>query len=285
MTSIFDSRACDLGEGPFWHPERHQLFWFDILGKRLLTQSADGPQEWHFPELVSAAGVLDRDTLLIASESALFRFNLETGTKREIAALEADNPNTRSNDGRADPFGGFWIGTMGKSAEPGAGAIYRYYRGELRRLYAGISIPNSICFPVHGRFANFADSATRKVMRVALDADGWPKGEPELFLDLTADAPEPDGAVIDAAGTLWLAEWGGACVRGFAADGTLQHTITFDAPHTSCPAFGGAHLSTLYCTTALQGMDAAARAANPHAGKTFSAPTTARGQPENKVIL
>ena len=285
MSEIFDNRACDLGEGPIWHPERKQLFWFDIIGKRLLTQTADGPQEWHFSELVSAAGVIDRDNLLIASETALFRFNLETGTKREIAPLEADNPNTRSNDGRADPFGGFWIGTMGKQAEPGAGAIYRYYRGELRQLYPDISIPNSICFPAHGRFAHFSDSAARKVMRVALDADGWPKGEPDAFLDLTAGTPEPDGAVVDAAGTLWLAEWGGARVRAFAPDGTLQQTITFDAPHTSCPAFGGENLATLFCTTALQHMDATARAANPMAGMTFTAPTTTRGQPENRVIL
>jgi sugar lactone lactonase YvrE len=279
MTAVFDTRICDLGEGPFWHPDRNQLFWFDILGKRLLTQTADGPQEWHFPELVSAAGVIDRDTLMIASESALFRFNLETGTKREITPLEADNPKTRSNDGRADPFGGFWIGTMGKSAESGAGAIYRYYRGELRRLYPNIS------FPAHGRFAHFADSAARKVMRVTLDADGWPKGEPELFLDLSADTPEPDGAVIDAAGTMWLAEWGGARIRAFSPDGTHQHTIAINAPHTSCPAFGGANLSTLFCTTALQGMDAAARTAYPNAGMTFSSPTTTHGQPENRVIL
>lgn len=285
MTSVFDNRICDLGEGPFWHPDRNQLFWFDILGKRLLTQSADGPQEWHFPECVSAAGWIDRDTLLIASESALFRFNLETGAKREIVALEADKSNTRSNDGRADPFGGFWIGTMGKSAEPGAGAIYRYYRGELRRLYPNISIPNSICFPAHGRFAHFSDSAARKVMRVALDADGWPKGEPEVFLDLSAARPEPDGAVVDAAGTLWLAEWGAARVRAFAPDGTVVQTVAFNAPQTSCPAFGGADLSTLFCTSALQGMHAMARLANPHAGKTFSAATTTHGQPENRVIL
>ncbi len=285
MTSVFDNRRCELGEGPLWHPERQQLYWFDILGKRLLTQNDDGPQEWHFPGCVSAAGWIDRTTLLIASETSLFRFNLDTGTKREVAALEADNPNTRSNDGRADPFGGFWIGTMGKSAQPGAGAIWRYYRGELRRLYDGISIPNSICFPAHGRFAHFANSATKKVMRVAVDADGWPKGTPELFLDLTATGHDPDGAVIDATGTMWLAHWGGARVSAYAPDGTLQRSVAFDAPHTSCPALGGPDLTTLFCTSALQDMDTAARAANPHAGMTFSAPNVAKGQPENRIIL
>jgi sugar lactone lactonase YvrE len=285
MTSVFDNRRCELGEGPLWHPERQQLYWFDILGRRLLTLTDDGPQEWHFPGCVSAAGWIDRDTLMIASEIALFRFNLETGTRRQIAALEADNPYTRSNDGRADPFGGFWIGTMGKSAQPGAGAIWRYYRGELRRLYPNISIPNSICFPAHGRFAHFADSATKKVMRVAVDADGWPKGTPEVFLDLTTTGHDPDGAVIDTTGTMWLAEWGGARVSAYAPDGTLQQSIAFGAPHTSCAALGGSDLTTLFCTSALQGMDAAARAANPHAGMTFSAPNVAKGQPENRVIL
>ena len=57
--------------------------------------------------------------------------------------LEADRPGTRSNDGRADPHGGFWIGTMSKTAAEGEGAIYRYYRGEVRRLHPGITIPNS----------------------------------------------------------------------------------------------------------------------------------------------
>ncbi len=115
-------------------------------------------------------------TLLIASESSLFRFNLVTGEQWTLAALEAEKPDTRSNDGRADPQGGFWIGTMGKKAEPGMGAIWRFYRGELRKLFPGISIPNSICFTPDGRTAHFSDSAQRKVMRVALDAEGWPVG-------------------------------------------------------------------------------------------------------------
>jgi len=137
MTSVFDDRRCELGEGPLWHPGRKQLFWFDILGKRLLTRTDDGARDWQFSELVSAAGWVDDENLLIASETALFRFDLDSGARSEVCALEADQPNTRSNDGRADPQGGFWIGTMGKTAEPGAGAIYRWFRGELRRLFPG----------------------------------------------------------------------------------------------------------------------------------------------------
>jgi sugar lactone lactonase YvrE len=95
-------------------------------------------------------------------------------------------------------------------------------------------------------------------MRVALDADGWPAGEPELFLDLSADALNPDGAVIDADGTTWIAQWGASRVAAYAPDGSFLRAVEFPAPHTSCPAFGGPDLTTLFCTSARQGMDAAA---------------------------
>jgi sugar lactone lactonase YvrE len=282
---VHDDRRCELGEGPLWHPRRNQLYWFDILGRRLMTRGAEGPQEWHFAHRVSAAGWITAHEILIASEVALFRFNLDTGARTDVAALEADNPVTRSNDGRADPYGGFWIGTMGKRAEKGAGAIWRYYRGTLRRLFDGITIPNAISFPPGGQVAHFADTLTGRVMRVGLDADGWPRGVPEVYLDLATEGLNPDGAVCDAAGRLWLAEWGAARVACYGPDGTRIETLPFDAPHTSCPAFGGDEMTALYCTTALEGMDRTARAAHPRAGMTFAATGVARGVPEYQVIL
>jgi len=282
---IFDDRRCELGEGPLWHPLRQQLFWFDITARRLLSRSDAGPQEWSFPEMVSAAGWISRDELLIASETALFRFDLATGTRTDICALEADLPDNRSNDGRADPQGGFWIGTLGKrhgGGLPARGAIYRWYRGELRKLFQPIAISNAIAFAPDGASACFCDTASQRVMRVALDTAGWPKGAPEVYLDLTAEGLNPDGAVIDASGVMWLAEWGAARVAAHAPDGRFLRAVAFDAPHTSCPAFGG---DTLYCTSAMQGMDGAARAARPHAGKTFLARGIATGQLEHQVIL
>jgi sugar lactone lactonase YvrE len=284
MSMIFDDRICALGEGPLWHPECEQLFWFDIMGKRLLTRDASGPREWAFDEMVSAAGWVSKTELLIASETALFRFDLTTGTRTNLCALEADDQGTRSNDGRADPQGGFWIGTMSKNgdADPGRGSFWRYSKGELRRLFPNITITNSCCFSPDGRIAHFSDTSDGRVLRVALDADGWPKGVPETYLDLRAEGLNPDGAVIDADGLMWLAQWGSSRVAAYAPDGTLVRTVGFDAPQTSCPAFGGADGRTLYCTTAQVGMN---RNLNPHAGKTFAAAGIARGQREHKVIL
>ncbi len=280
MTQVFSPTICTLGEGAFWHPERAQFFWFDILGKRLLTRIGDAEQRWQFDDCVSAAGWVDRDTLIMASSRALWRFEIATGAREKLVDLEADNPATRSNDGRADPQGGFWIGTMGYNAEPGAGAIYRYYRGELRRLFAEITITNAICFSPDGQHAFFTDTADGRVMRVALDDQGWPVGDPTVFLDLRDQDFGADGAVIDVEGRFWNAQWGASRVACYAPTGKLVETHSVPTPQASCPAFGGPDLSTLFVTTAADG-----RADDPMAGQTFALQTTTKGQPEHRVIL
>jgi sugar lactone lactonase YvrE len=256
------------------------LFWFDILNRTIHSQT----RSWTYPEYVSAAGWISADELLVACETGLFRLNLVSGERETVAT--AGTPETRSNDGRADRQGGFWFGTMGKKAEKGAGAIWRWYRGELRQLFKGITIPNSICFTPDGTVAHFSDTVQGKVLKVALDAAGWPKGEPEVWLDLARAGLNPDGAVIDAEGRFWNAQWGAGRVACYGPDGAFLHAVeTPDAPQSSCPAFGGPGLTTLYVTTALEHMDAEARAKHPASGQLFAFPGAGKGLPEPKVLI
>ena len=235
---------------------------------------------------MSTAGWIDRTTLLIASETGLWRFNLQSGAKELVVPLEADNPATRSNDGRADPWGGFWIGTMGKRAEPEAGSIYRFYRGELRCLFPDITISNAICFAPEKSCAYYTDTVTGCVMRQPLDPDtGWPEGHAGLFLDLRPEGLNPDGAVVDAEGSIWIAQWGASRVAAYDPNGRFLHAVSFDARHTSCPAFGGNDLTTLYCTTAREGLGAGILNGQPTNGMTFAAPGIGQGQPEHRVLL
>lgn len=280
VASLYDDRRCELGEGPLWHPERRQLFWFDILGRRLLSRVGDEPLEWRFDEYHSAAGWVDRDTLLIASETGLWRFGIETGRRDLVVALEADDPTTRSNDGRADPFGGFWIGTMGKKAEAGRGAIYRFYRGELRRLFSGVTIPNSICFSPDGTTAYFADTREGRIMRQPLGKGGWPVGAPVVFADPGAEGFHPDGSVVDGDGALWNAQWGAGRVVRYLPDGTVDHIVTVAGQQTSCPAFGGADLQTLFVTSAYEGLSTP----DPSQGCLFKVDTPLPGAKEPAVL-
>jgi len=274
---IYDDRVCALGEGPLWHPQRRQLFWFDILGKRLLSRDGHQALSWQFEDHVSAAGWVERDTLMIASERALFTFNVKSEAQSSVIALESEKPETRSNDGRADPWGGFWIGTMGKAAEPGAGAIYRYYKGTLRKLFDQITVSNAICFAPSRAFALFTDTLTQRVMRVALHPDtGWPDAEPMLAVDLRPHDRYPDGAVIDAGDQLWLAEWGSGRVSVYDPAGNWLKSLTVPALHSTCPAFGG---SDMFVTSAVQGQP------GPDDGKTFVFRGVGRGQLEHRVEL
>ncbi|MEX0308636.1 MAG: SMP-30/gluconolactonase/LRE family protein [Tateyamaria sp.] len=275
---VFDDHACALGEGPMWHPERGELFWFDIMGKQMFSRGAQR-RNWAFDEHVSACAWVDRDTLLMASASGLWRFDVPTGDRDLIVALEADNPVTRSNDGRADPQGGFWIGTMGIGAEAYAGAIYRYYKGEVRQLFDSITISNAICFAPDGTRAYFADTFSQQIQTVALNANGWPEGDPHLFVDLKSEGLNPDGAVVDAEGNLWNAQWGVGRVACYGPDGTFKRAIDVPARQSSCPAFGGPDGTTLFVTTAADGLDEA------EGGKTFYGPAGVTGQREHRVIL
>ncbi|MCV6594267.1 MAG: SMP-30/gluconolactonase/LRE family protein [Silicimonas sp.] len=286
MSDIFDDRRCDLGEGPLWHPGRGQLIWFDILGRKLLTREGGRPREVQFKEHVSAAGWVSDSELLIASERRLFLFDIDRERSEDVEGLEPDDATTRSNDGRADPWGGFWISTMGKAAESGRAVIHRYYQGRLTRLFGGLDVPNAISFAPDRSCAYFADSDSCKVMRQPLEPEhGWPEGDPEVFLDLTAEGLAPDGAVVDAGGNFWTALWGAWCVGCFGPDGTPIGKVGFEAAHTSCPAFGGPDLTTLYCTSALFDLSEENAAKSDRHGMTFAFPETGRGQAEHRVIL
>lgn len=281
MAEVFDAHQCQLGEGPLWHPKRQELFWFDILAKELRTKE----RVWQFDEHVSAAGWVDHDTLLVASATSLSRFDIQSGLSEEIVPLEADNPVTRSNDGRADPWGGFWIGTMGLNAEEGAGAIYRFHKGELRVIAADITISNAICFSPDRSRAYYTDTADGRILMVALDDDGWPSQEPRVFVDVSGEDFGADGAVVDADGNLWNAQWGASRVACYDPDGQFVRAVDIPAKHATCPAFGGSDFTTLYCTSATTGLAPPVADQSPEQGQTFAISDVARGQQEHRVIL
>ena len=281
---IFDSTLCSLGEGVLWHPLRHSLFWFDINNKCMFERTIEAKKAkiWQFDEYVSAAGWVNYNQLMIASESKLFLFHLENKRLDAIVPLEKENKFTRSNDGRADPFGGFWIGTMAKQAELNEGAIYRYYRGELRKLYANITIPNSICFSPEGDTAYYCDTNLQQIMKVQLDSFGWPKDESILHINLQADGLRPDGSVIDVEGNLWNAQWGAHRVACYSSDGQFQQAVTFEASQISCPAFGGVELNVLFATSAAENI---AQPGKENAGALYYQEMNIKGQLEPPVIL
>ena len=128
--SILHDDPCELGEGPGYDPLTSTIWWFDIVTGRLFEKPrAGGPAAIHpLGQMASALAVIDAGRQLIATETGLFIRDRKTGHTVMHQPIEADNPVTRSNDARVHPAGAFWIGTMGKKSQKGAGSIY-WYRG------------------------------------------------------------------------------------------------------------------------------------------------------------
>jgi len=286
--SIFCDVPCHLGEGPSWDPFENALYWFDILGKRLLRQRAPGeePTIQDLPAMASAIAAVDAEQQLVMTETGLYLRDRGSGLLTAHQAIEPDNPATRSNDCRTHPSGAFWVSTMGKKAEAKAGTIYWYRKGELRPLFPGITIPNSICFSVEGDVAYFADTSLGLLWRVDCEpATGLPVSEPRIFVDRSGQEGGIDGSVTDVDGVLWNAAWGAGRLDAYAPDGRLLRSIGLPARQTTCPAFVGPNADRLVVTSAREGLDAAAIAADPEAGKTFLLDLAVRGRHDPAVAL
>lgn len=286
-TSVLSDDRCHLGEGPTYDATTNTAWWFDIREGRLFeAQLGSNCVRVHaLGRMASALGRIDAERQLIVAEDGLYVRKLGDGTMTLLCPLEADNPGTRSNDARVHPSGTFWIGTMGRNAEPGAGTIYAFHRGQISTLFSGISIPNSICFSPDGATGYFTDTPRAVLYAVPLHpATGLPRGEPEVLLRHTGIGGL-DGSVCDAEGQIWNACWGASRVDVYSPQGQRLRSLRVPARQASCPAFVGPDLSRLLVTSAWQDMDAAARAADPQAGCTFLLEASARGRAEPDVKL
>jgi sugar lactone lactonase YvrE len=286
--SIFSDVACELGEGPSYDPGSAKLFWFDIVGRKLMEKVfPDGETVAHdLPFMASAMAVVDAGRQLIVAENGLHIRDMRTGALTLHTPLEADNPLTRSNDSRVHPSGSMWIGTMPKDEGSKDGAIYWFHAGEIRLIYPGIAIPNSICFSPDGATAYFIDTPTGLLLRVACDPlTGLPQGEPAVFLDWRGQEGHIDGSVVDADGVLWNARWGAGSLDAWSPEGRRLRSIPIPARQSSCPAFVGPDAARIAVTSAWKGMDAEARRADPHGGKTFFVDLPVRGRFEPKVLI
>lgn len=272
----------ELGEGPTYDPLSGSLFWFDILGKTLceLTVETGAVVKHALPFLGSVLAVIDENRQLIASDQGLFLRERSSGRLSAYAAIE-DKPQNRSNDGRVHPSGALWIGTMSKTADTGAGAIYHVAGTQVTKLFEAVSIPNGICFSPDGAVGYFNDSKVNHMMRVDLNpANGMPTGAPSVFIDQSARNGVIDGSVVDLDGTIWNSNWDGGAVDRYAPDGRQIARYEIPTRRPTCPAFFGAGFDRLAVTSCWEGLTDRERAEDVHAGKLFELGVAVKGKPE-----
>ena len=280
---LVDSK-CELGEGATWCARSGRLYWTDIEGKRLARYDArDGKHvTWEMPERLACFALCeDERTLLLGLASRLAFFDLETGAIETIVEVEPGVP-TRLNDGRCDRLGRFVFGTKYEgSPRQAIGGFYRLNHDlTLERLpLPAPAISNSIAFSPDGATMYYCDSPTREIRACDYGVDGTIANQ-RTFVTLADDTGVPDGSTVDAEGGLWNAQWGGARVVRYGADGREMERVKIPTAQPSCVTLGGALLDTLYVTSAREEMDEATLAREPQAGGVFAVRVGRRGLEE-----
>lgn len=256
------SIGAALGEGCVWCARRRLLWWVDINNQRVnaFNPATGENRAWAAGALVGCLALTDGDALVLALQHELALFSPHDGGVTPLAALEADKPNNRANDGAVSRDGRFFVGTMplGKR-EPPQGALYRYDGdGEVTPLLSGLHVANGIAFGPDNTVAYVCDThaAVQTIWAFDYDAEDGGLRNRRVFFNTRDYAGRPDGACVDADGCYWMAGVGGAELLRITPAGRLDLRVSLPVARPTKPCFGGANLDTLYVTSAGEGATA-----------------------------
>jgi sugar lactone lactonase YvrE len=269
-------------EGPVYDPLTDELLWVDISAglvnvARLEPELRD-VRSYATGDVVGA--VVPRrdptDGWVVASRHGFAALD-RSGQVAPIVEPER-GAVTRMNDGKCDPFGGFWAGSMSLDDAEGTGSLYRLAPdGTCRRALTGVTVSNGLAWR-DAEHVYYVDTPTRRVDLFTVTPEGAVTDRRPAFA-VPADLGFPDGLTIDADGRLWVALWGGGAVACFAPDGEVLTTVAVDAAQVSCCTFAGPELATLVITTSQESYTPGRSAAEPWSGHLFVADVGARGLP------
>jgi sugar lactone lactonase YvrE len=274
-----------LGECCRWDEVRGELYWVDVHEGHFFRATADHTtidvvHRYDLEGNVSAlAPLVDRnDGWIVAMNQSLYLLS-ESGQLREVAQLEEDAVMLL-NDGAADPWGSFWVGSLAADEEPNRGSVYRFGPSSgVQRMFGGATVSNGIGWSLDRTTLYYVDSGPGTITSYDVGGHGEISG-PRLFAHFdTATEGTPDGLCIDSEGFLWVAVWGGYEVRRYAPTGELVARVSVSTAQPSCCAIGGANGTTLYITTAQEDLPASKLDNEPEAGRLFAVNVDVKGRP------
>ncbi len=271
-----------LGEGPLWLPESGQLVWVDIEGMKIRMWNPKTREEGSVSvgQRIGAVVRASDGRMVCALEHGFYFLDLTTGELEPIVDPEAHLPGNRFNDGKCDPAGRFWAGTMPKSEDAPEGSLYRLDTdGSVHRMVGEISCSNGLGWSLDGRTMYYIDTGTRRVDRFDYDAASGNISNRRVVANIPVDQGFPDGMTVDAEGKLWVAHWGGYAVSRFDPDtGECLERIELPVSQVTSCCFGGDDLDELYITSASVGLSEEQLRQEPLAGSLFVYKPGVKGQ-------
>ena len=279
---VLDAKA-KLGEGAIWHPDEKRFYWIDIEGKvfHVFNPASGEDAEHPLPERVGTVVPVKAGGVLLAMQNGIHKFDFGTGSLQLITHPEIDKPGNRFNDGKCDPAGRLWVGTMSTTNEKNAGALYCLDTDKtIDKKKDKVGISNGIAWSPEGTTMYYIDTPTGKVEAFDFDVKTGEISNPRYVIEVAKELGHPDGSTMDSEGMLWIALWGGSCVTRWNPEtGKLLQKIDVPARNVTSCAFGGENLEILYITTARIGTDDEDLKKFPNAGGVFAVKPGVKGLP------
>lgn len=282
-----------LGESPFWHPDEAALYWCDIPGRKLnrYAPAAGAHRQWSFDSEPGCCAPLPGGAVLLAMRDGIFRFDPARGSEGErtlLAAPPYDIAQTRFNDGKADPLGRLWVGTIYEPRTAARAALYRFAHGRIDLMAGDATVGNGLAFSPDARTLYWSDTTSHRIDAFDFDlAAGavsnrrvWAMFAPKTAGgDLALYGGRPDGAAVDVEGALWVAMFEGQRLVRLDAQGRVLQEWPLPVRCPTMPCFGGADLKTLFVTTSREKRPPEELAAQPLAGAVLSRRVDVPGLP------
>jgi sugar lactone lactonase YvrE len=278
--------SAALGEGALWDDRSGHLYWVDIASNRVMRFDPTTGTNLVF-EVGQSVGtvVLDEQARCVLGLREGFAcFDPETLRLWSIGHPKLDEPGNRFNDGKCDPAGRFWAGTMVEVGEPGSGNLYCMDAAlRVTHKLGGVTISNGLCWSRAGTEFFYIDTPTYELVVFDFDVNSATLSHRRVLRHFEPAMGAPDGMTIDAEDHLWVALWGGNKVqRVHPRTGQVDFEVLVPAVNVTSCAFGGPQLQDLYITTARIGASDAELAAYPLAGSLFHARVPYRGVPATR---
>jgi len=273
--------ACELGEGPIWDPARQSLWFVDIEAPAVhrLDPVSGERFSWTPPCRIGSIALRRGGGMIAGTENGFALVDPEAGTFTPIGRPEPELPSNRFNDGKVDPAGRFWAGTMDDHKFKRQGSLYRLDPGlGWHRVDTDYRITNGPAFSPDGTILYHNDTIDRITYAFDVARDGTLSGK-RIFMAWPPGVGNPDGLTTDVEGCLWQAFWGGGCVRRVSPAGAVVAEHRLPASAVSSCTFGGAQYERLFVTTARQTLDVDTLAAEPLSGGLFEIFPGVRGLP------
>lgn len=284
---------AQLGEGALWNYKTQKLYWVDILGKSVNIYNPDTEQNTVLatPSRVGTVVPYSPRQAVIALEDGIYKINLKSAELELISDVEANMPENRFNDGKCDPLGNFWVGSMHLAESEPAASLYRINaQGEAVKQLDSITISNGIVWDRKATTMYYIDTPTGVIRAFDFDSKTGAISNSRIAVKVNPEDGYPDGMAIDRNNNLWVGLWNGNAVAQYnSKTGKLMQKIAVPAHNVTSCAFGGPNLDILYITTASVDMTEAEKQQFPLAGSIFSVKPGVSGMPadffgENRLL-